>query len=209
MGECSKRTFFRKENIITIPNVISLFRLMLIPAFSWCYIKAQNYKATIAVIALSGLSDIADGKIARRYNMVSDFGKIFDPIVDKLTQAAMIFCLLHRFPNMMILLVIHVIKEITTGVISLLAIYKTNVVEPAEWPGKLTTVFLYATAMIHILWVGITEEISNIMIGACIGWMLFAFVYYSLRNLRALRGKQKRSHRKEMKKITYTEESKS
>lgn len=207
--KCSKRTFFRKENIITIPNAISLFRLMLIPVFSWYYIKAQNYTAAIVVIALSGLSDIADGKIARHYNMVSDFGKIFDPIVDKLTQAAMFFCLLHRFPNIMILLVIHVIKEITTGVISLLAIYKTNVVEPAEWPGKLTTVFLYATAMIHILWVGITEAISNIMIGACIGWMLFAFAYYSLRNLRALRGKQKLSHQKETGKITYTEESKS
>ena len=186
------KNFINRENLFTIPNAISLFRLLLIPLFTWLYLNKEAYMAALAVIAVSGLSDIVDGKIARHYNMVSDFGKMFDPVVDKLTQAAMFFCLLSRFPNMLIPLIVHAIKEITTGIMSLMAINKTNVVEPAEWPGKLTTVFLYATAMIHILWTDITTEISDIIIGISVGWMLFAFAFYGIRNLKILCSKQRK-----------------
>lgn len=191
MNENMKK-FINRENLFTIPNAISLFRLLLIPLFTWLYLNKEAYMAALAVIAVSGLSDIVDGKIARHYNMVSDFGKMFDPVVDKLTQAAMFFCLLSRFPNMLIPLIVHAIKEITTGIMSLMAINKTNVVEPAEWPGKLTTVFLYATAMIHILWTDITTEISDIIIGISVGWMLFAFAFYGIRNLKILCSKQRK-----------------
>ncbi|MCQ2566403.1 MAG: CDP-alcohol phosphatidyltransferase family protein [Clostridia bacterium] len=186
------KKYINRENLFTIPNAISLFRLLLIPLFTWLYLNKEAYMAALAVIAVSGLSDIVDGKIARHYNMVSDFGKMFDPVVDKLTQAAMFFCLLSRFPNMLIPLIVHAIKEITTGIMSLMAINKTNVVEPAEWPGKLTTVFLYATAMIHILWTDITTEISDIIIGISVGWMLFAFAFYGIRNLKILCSKQRK-----------------
>lgn len=191
MNENMKK-LINRENLFTIPNAISLFRLLLIPLFTWLYLNKEAYMAALAVIAVSGLSDIVDGKIARHYNMVSDFGKMFDPVVDKLTQAAMFFCLLSRFPNMLIPLIVHAIKEITTGIMSLMAINKTNVVEPAEWPGKLTTVFLYATAMIHILWTDITTEISDIIIGLSVGWMLFAFAFYGIRNLKILCSKQRK-----------------
>lgn len=191
MNENMKK-YINRENLFTIPNAISLFRLLLIPLFTWLYLNKEAYMAALAVIAVSGLSDIVDGKIARHYNMVSDFGKMFDPVVDKLTQAAMFFCLLSRFPNMLIPLIVHAIKEITTGIMSLMAINKTNVVEPAEWPGKLTTVFLYATAMIHILWTDITTEISDIIIGISVGWMLFAFAFYGIRNLKILCSKQRK-----------------
>lgn len=191
MNENMKK-FINRENLFTIPNAISLFRLLLIPLFTWLYLNKEAYMAALAVIAVSGLSDIVDGKIARHYNMVSDFGKMFDPVVDKLTQAAMFFCLLSRFPKMLIPLIVHAIKEITTGIMSLMAINKTNVVEPAEWPGKLTTVFLYATAMIHILWTDITTEISDIIIGISVGWMLFAFAFYGIRNLKILCSKQRK-----------------
>lgn len=191
MNENMKK-YINRENLFTIPNAISLFRLLLIPLFTWLYLNKEAYMAALAVIAVSGLSDVVDGKIARHYNMVSDFGKMFDPVVDKLTQAAMFFCLLSRFPNMLIPLIVHAIKEITTGIMSLMAINKTNVVEPAEWPGKLTTVFLYATAMIHILWTDITTEISDIIIGISVGWMLFAFAFYGIRNLKILCSKQRK-----------------
>lgn len=191
MNENMKK-YINRENLFTIPNAISLFRLLLIPLFTWLYLNKEAYMAALAVIAVSGLSDIVDGKIARHYNMVSDFGKMFDPVVDKLTQAAMFFCLLSRFPNMLIPLIVYAIKEITTGIMSLMAINKTNVVEPAEWPGKLTTVFLYATAMIHILWTDITTEISDIIIGISVGWMLFAFAFYGIRNLKILCSKQRK-----------------
>lgn len=77
------------KNCITIPNMLSVFRLILIPFFVYAYCVEQNFWKTAALLALSGISDTADGYIARRFNMVSDLGKIIDPVADKLTQAAM------------------------------------------------------------------------------------------------------------------------
>ena len=68
---------------------------------------------------ISGLSDTVDGVIARRFNMVTTFGKAIDPVADKLTQIAMLLCLLTRFPSLIILFVLLLIKEITGGVMSL------------------------------------------------------------------------------------------
>ena len=84
---------FNKKDILTIPNLLSLLRLLMIPVIVWLYVKEKNYYAATGMVILSGATDIADGIIARKCNMVSDFGKILDPIADKLTQAALIICL--------------------------------------------------------------------------------------------------------------------
>lgn len=70
---------FKKENVLTIPNLLSLFRLLLIPVIVWLYCVRQDYRWTIVALAVSGLSDILDGIIARKFNMVSDLGKIRIP----------------------------------------------------------------------------------------------------------------------------------
>lgn len=180
------KKIINNKNIFTLPNAITLLRLLLIPLFIWLYLGKEAYVPAFLVYLAAGILDLLDGDIARRYNMISDFGKLFDPVVDKLTQVAIFFCLLSKFPNMLILLIVLIIKEIATGVIHLLAINKTNMVESAKWPGKLTSLSLNVTAMIHILWGGIPAEISNIIIGICIGFMLFSFIYYAIHNLRKL-----------------------
>ncbi|MEE1164601.1 MAG: CDP-alcohol phosphatidyltransferase family protein, partial [Lachnospiraceae bacterium] len=86
-----------KHKIITIPNVLSFLRLLLIPVIVWLYIVKKDPIWTMAILALSGITDIVDGIIARKCNMISDFGKAFDPVADKLTQIAMLFCLVSRF----------------------------------------------------------------------------------------------------------------
>lgn len=91
---------FKKDQILTIPNLLSVVRLLLIPVIVWLYCGKQEYTAAVVVILLSGITDIADGIIARKYHMVSDFGKILDPIADKLTQAAIILCLTYNYPLM-------------------------------------------------------------------------------------------------------------
>ena len=80
---------FSKKEIYTIPNAMSLFRLCLIPFIVYLYWRQKEY-AAVGLIVLSGATDIADGIVARRFHMVSDFGKILDPIADKLTQGAMV-----------------------------------------------------------------------------------------------------------------------
>ena len=84
-----QRKYLKKENILTIPNLLSLIRILLIPFIIWLYCAQKAYLCTIIVIALSGFTDIIDGKIARKFNMVSDVGKVLDPVADKLTQATL------------------------------------------------------------------------------------------------------------------------
>ena len=178
-----------KHKIITIPNVLSFFRLLLIPVIMWLYIVKKAPIWTTVILILSGVTDVVDGIIARKCNMISDFGKAFDPIADKLTQAAMLCCLVVRFQHMMIPLVMMVIKEVFTGITALISIKKTDTVKGADWHGKLTTASLYLMMGIHLFWFNIPLSVSLIMVGTCVGIMLMSFIMYSLRNIRAIKNK--------------------
>ena len=92
---------------------------------------------------LSGLTDLADGYIARRFHRISNLGKILDPVADKLTQAAMLICLFTRFPHVLLLIVIMAGKELYMVVSGCLVIQKTGKVHGADWHGKIVTFLLY------------------------------------------------------------------
>lgn len=175
-----------EDRIWTIPNILSIFRMVLIPVFVWTYCWLKNDLATALVLLLSGISDTADGIIARRFNMVTTLGKAIDPVADKLTQIAMLLCLLTRFPSLIILFVLLLIKEITGGVMSLLILKCRKLVLPADWHGKLTTFLLYATMLLHLVWGSMPELISNASIAVCSAVTLMSFVLYFIRNFRAL-----------------------
>lgn len=178
-----------KKKILTIPNILSFLRICLIPVIIWLYNCRQDYFMTLLVLLLSGITDIVDGIIARKFNMVSDFGKVFDPIADKLTQMAMLFCLISRFPYMMIPFVILVVKEVLTGITALVSIKKTNTIKGAVWHGKLTTVALYSMMAIHLIWYKIPHAVSSILVGICLGIMLMSFIMYVVQNIKAIKNK--------------------
>ena len=121
--------------------------------------------------------------------MISDFGKAFDPFADKLTQMAMLFCLVSRFRYMLYPLILLVIKEVCTGITSLISIKCTNTVKGAVWHGKLTTVSLYIMMAIHLIWFNIFPTVSLIMVGVCIGIMLMSFIMYTVQNMKAIKNK--------------------
>ncbi len=175
-----------QKKILTIPNLLSLFRLLLIPLFVWLYLEKQDYRMTTVVLVLSGLTDVVDGYVARHFNMVSDFGKVLDPVADKLTQLAMLFCLLDRFHFMLIPLILLVVKELFAAVTGLMTIYKTKVVLGADWHGKATTLALYTMMIVHLVWYSIPVAVSNILIGLCVAIMLLSFVLYAIRNIRII-----------------------
>lgn len=179
-----------KNKIVTIPNILSLFRLLLIPVIMWLYIVKEDPVLTTVILALSGITDIVDGIIARKCHMVSDFGKAFDPVADKLTQIAMLFCLVSRFKWMLLPLCVMVIKEVTAGILGLLVIRKTGKVDGAVWHGKATTVSLYSMMIIHLIWYNIPGVISGILIGACTALALLSAFMYSRENVRILLGKK-------------------
>ena len=177
-----------KNQILTIPNMLSFFRLALIPLIVWIYVFKDSPEWTVAILTLSGATDIVDGFIARRFNMTSDFGKAIDPLADKLTQIAVLFCLLTRFPLILLPIVIMLIKEIGSFILRFIVYKKTERVECADWHGKATTVLIYLTMLIHILWpfLKLPGEVSNISILVTTVMMIFSCILYSISGAKIL-----------------------
>ncbi len=167
-----------KASVFTIPNGLSLFRILLIPVILWLYCGKKLYLATVGVIALSGFTDVLDGKIARRFNMVSDVGKVLDPIADKLTQAALVICLISRYREMIGLLVLFAVKEGLMLLWGYLTLRHTDTVNSAKWYGKLSTVVLYSVMMLLILVPWIPRPAALALMGLCAAVMLLSLILY-------------------------------
>ena len=172
------RSKFTKDQILTIPNMLSFFRMALIPVIVWVYCGLEMPLLALAFILLSGLTDIIDGYIARKYDMITDFGKAIDPVADKMTQVAVLFCLVTRFKLMLLPLCIMAVKEIVMFTTRLCLFRKTEKVYGAVWHGKANTTILYLMIYTHIIWVNINITVSNVLIYIATGFMIFSFVAY-------------------------------
>lgn len=178
---------FRRDQLLTIPNLLSLLRIAMIPVIvALC--RRGNYPIAAAVVALSGLTDLADGSIARKYHCVSDVGKILDPVADKLTIGALILCLISRYEKMIWLLVLFVGKELFMAVIGLIVIHRKDSVNSAQWFGKLSTFVLYAMSLILLLHPGVPEWAANGMMIACGVLILISLYKYMAFYRRILKG---------------------
>lgn len=177
---------WKKEEIFTIPNILSVVRLGLIPVFLWLYCKKQEYAFAAGIVVLSGITDILDGFIARRWNMVSDLGKILDPAADKLTQLALIVSLAVRYPVVRPLMALFVVKEFTMGVLGLLVVLKTRVVPSARWFGKACTAVLEGSMGALILFPNLPAKAVEalVLVSGCM--LVFAFVQYVIMDVRLL-----------------------
>lgn len=182
------------SKIITIPNIMSLFRICLIPIIIWFYCFKDNYQLVGALLILSGVTDIIDGFIARRFNMITDFGKALDPFADKLTQASMMFCLTLRFPLMMIPFILLVIKEIISSVLVFIIIKKTKFVPMANWHGKVATALLYSMMFIHVFWSNIDSKISFASIMICTIMIAISFLLYGIAHIKVLKDHLKKDN---------------
>lgn len=172
-----------ENRVLTIPNLLSVLRICLIPLCVWLYcFKQENLLATL-VLLLSGLTDVVDGFIARRFHMVSNVGKILDPIADKLTQGIMLICLVVRHRLVLLPLCLMVVKETVTSIGGLLAIRKSKEVYCAKWHGKLATVLLYLTLFVHILWADVPAPVSVVLIVLCSAAILLSLILYGSLNL--------------------------
>lgn len=179
------------HKIVTIPNGLSLVRLILIPVFVWAYCFLENNYLTFALLLISGLTDMVDGFIARRFNMTSDVGKILDPLADKLTQLAIFFCLMTNFYRhklmvkfyvFIIMFVLLIVKEVIQGISGLVLTKKSQKIYSASWYGKITSGAMFITTVIHLLWekIPVWLTITSGSITMC--FMIFALIMYLLRN---------------------------
>ncbi|MDD6620767.1 MAG: CDP-alcohol phosphatidyltransferase family protein [Eubacteriales bacterium] len=142
------------ENWNTIPNWLCFIRIALIPVFTALFIKEQYIAAFITMI-VAALTDVFDGKIARKFNMVSNLGKILDPIADKLSQIAIVIILLVKFWDgpLKYILFLFIVKELLMVVGGAILMSKGMRPVAAEVWGKLATVVFYVF-MITIIAIG-------------------------------------------------------
>lgn len=170
---------FPDGKIWTVPNYLSLFRLILVPLIVWSYMGLQNTTLCIILLALSALSDILDGQIARRCNMISDLGKVLDPVADKLTQSCIVLCLAFTYPLLWVLLGLCLVRETCMGILGYLTIRKTGKVPGARWYGKVSTVVLYASALSMLIFEGMSSAVATMLIVLCIICVFSTLVLYT------------------------------
>ena len=173
------RELFRKGQVWTIPNVMSLFRIVLLPFLIWAYVGLHNTTLTIILLAVSALTDILDGKIARKFNMVSDLGKALDPVADKLTQVSMVLCLAFKYKLMWILLGLCVIRETCMFILGLISMKRTGRVYSARWYGKVSTAVLYGTGLALLIFPKMPSWLSTALIILCMVVVVLALTLYT------------------------------
>ena len=171
-----------KKEIFTIPNLLSLFRLVLIPVYIIIYINATepaDYYIAGAILAVSCLTDLVDGKIARHFNMISHVGKILDPLADKATQFALIVCLAVKYPVLKTLVVLFVLKEGFQLVAGLLTLRKGQMLTGALITGKVCTTVLFISLILMVLIPDMGHNIIRIITIVDCLFMLVSFVDYA------------------------------
>lgn len=173
-----------KKEIFSIPNMLSYFRILLIPVFVILFFNSGEsvgyHIASAAVLIVSGLTDMLDGKIARKFNQITELGKIIDPIADKLTQCAVMICLAMHYKLLWFFIGILVIKEITMAVLAFLFMKKGRKLKGAHWYGKVSTTVFYLV-IITLLAVPVKYmpfEMSTVLILISGTFMIFAFLMY-------------------------------
>ena len=180
-----------KKELLTIPNLLSLFRIALIPVYMVIYLNATehlHYYVAAAILAVSCLTDLIDGKIARKFNMISTFGKLLDPLADKATQFALILCLSMRYPILWCLLALFVVKEFFQLFALAIAFKKRKMLDGALISGKICTTILFISLIIMIMLPTLSSTVVTVIFIVDMIFVLFAFIDYFL----AYCGKNKR-----------------
>lgn len=182
----------QRKDYFNIPNLMGYFRILMIPVFIVLYLRANtDYEYLLALLALclSMITDLFDGKIARKYNMVTDFGKVLDPVADKLTQLAIAVVLVFRYPLMRWFIVIFVGKELYMSAMGLYLL-KKKVLYGAQWYGKTATTLIDVGCITLLLFRRISLSAAHGIIGAMMVVTLFSLIRYIFFHISVLKGQK-------------------
>lgn len=170
-----------KKDIFTLPNFMSLFRILLIPIYVYIYLNADtqlDYCLAGGLLIISSLTDMFDGIVARKFNMISKLGKILDPIADKITQGTLMICLSIYYPNMRTLLTFFIIKEGFMAVMGIITIAKGKMLRGAKMSGKICTTVLFVCMILLILFPQMPANCVNSLIIISGFFMIVSLVSY-------------------------------
>lgn len=172
-----------KKEVFSIPNLLSLFRLALIPVYAYIYLNAtETYHFLLAgtIMAVSCITDMIDGKIARRYNMITTLGKILDPLADKITQFTLTLCLSLEHPVLMPVLALFVVKEVFQLVMGILHLCKGRMLPGALMAGKVCTTVLFISLIALVLFPNIPPVAVDLIAIIDGVFLAISFVSYIL-----------------------------
>lgn len=186
-----------RSKLFNIPNCLCYFRILLIPVFLFAYFGADfDYHFVVAafILVVSGISDFLDGFIARKYNMVTDFGKLIDPIADKLTQFTIAVTLLFTYPIAWVLVIIIVLKD---GMLAIIGLYLYDYglkIQGASWWGKIATACFYIVVIVLIGWHIPDTTISTVMLLSSSALMFLSFILYGQELRKMIKEKERLLH---------------
>ena len=171
-----------KRNFLTIPNLLSLSRILLIPIYTAIYLQGGPFSSfwTAGILALSCLTDMFDGLIARRFNMISNVGKLLDPLADKLTQLTLIINLSVRHPVLRGVLILFLTKEIFQVSVAYAMFRRGKVLPGALMSGKVCTCVLFLSFILLILIPTMPQKIITAIAMTDAFFLSYAFIGYSL-----------------------------
>lgn len=132
-----------------VPNILTIIRFCLIPIIVLLLLNG-NYIGAIIVFSISGITDILDGTIARKFNFISDFGKLMDPLADKLTQLSMLFVLTTKKIIPFWIITVVAIKEFLM-VCGASFLYRKELIVSSKWYGKASTVLFYIAIVVSLI----------------------------------------------------------
>lgn len=172
-----------KKEIFSIPNLLSLFRILLLPVYVYIYLNAaETYQYILAgtIMAVSCLTDMVDGKIARKYNMITNVGKVLDPFADKLTQFTLTICLSLRYPVLYPVLALFLVKECFQLIVAIIQFRRGKVLPGALMAGKICTTVLFVSLITLVLFPDLNEIAVDVIALVDSIFLGIAFVSYIL-----------------------------
>lgn len=174
-----------KKDILTVPNMLSIFRLVLIPVYVLIYLNATepvHYYIAGGILAVSCLTDLIDGQIARRFNMISTVGKVLDPLADKLTQFTLAICLAVQYPVVWIMVCLIFVKEIFQLIAGIVAFRKGKMLKGALFAGKICTTVLFLSLIILVLTPPqlLSDRVVVVVTAVDVVFLLISFISYAL-----------------------------
>ena len=170
-----------KKDILNIPNMLSLFRIALIPVYMYIYLNAEesrDYLTAGIILAVSCLTDMVDGKIARHFNMITPLGKLLDPVADKFTQLVLTVCLSLKYPVMRPVLILFLVKEFFQFFAAWNRYRKGKILEGALLAGKICTTVLFTSLTLLVIVPEMPARIVEAFALVDAACLLFAFIHY-------------------------------
>jgi cardiolipin synthase (CMP-forming) len=172
---------------MNFPNLLTFFRLFLIPVFILIFFSNIHnaFLYSILVFLIAGLTDTLDGYIARKFNLITKWGIILDPLADKLMLVTVLTCLVVKNYIPLWVLIIMTAKEtamITAGIL----LFKNDTIIASDFFGKLSTLLFY----ISIFILSLDENTGTMFIYVAVGSSIIAFINYYIiyiKNKKALK----------------------